>query len=316
MVCPISNQLKQPQLGEYRQRGGYASRVPLAGGHENMGELLKVTFSEFQRHKSPWLAAAMAYFTIFATAPLIIVVVEIAGFFLGRHQAALDVLYGYVSSTAGASAAQVIRIIVMASLSQHKAGILAQAAGWALFVVGAIGLFASLQEALNTIWDVTAPKRTLLGAVKERLLSFGAVLAVAFLLIVFLAINTGLTFAAAASAHIFPGFPTLVKVLDFVLSFAMIAALFALLFKFLPECRIMWRDVWLGAAASALLFVGGQFVLGWYLGRAGISSGYGSFGGLVLFLIWVYYSAQIFLFGAEFTHVYARRLGSRCGFSQ
>jgi membrane protein len=280
-----------------------------------MVTLVKETFSEFQRHKSPWLAAAIAYFTIFAIAPLIIVVVEIAGVVLGRHQDALDVFYGYMKSTAGASAEQVIQAIVTATLSAHKAGILAQVVGWTLFVFAAVGLFASLQEALNTIWDVTPPKRRLLETVKARLLPLGAVLAVAFLLMVFLGINAGLTIAAPAMARVFAGFATIVKILDFAISFAMIAALFALLFEYLPECRTAWRDVWYGASASAFLFVLGQFVLGWYLGRAGVASGYGSFGGLILFLIWVYYSAQIFLFGAEFTRVYARRFGSQCGSS-
>src|ERR1700734_1851870 len=167
-----------------------------------MVTLVKETFSEFQRHKSPWLAAAIAYFTIFAIGPLIIVVVEIAGVVLGRHQDALDVFYGYMKSTAGASAEQVIQAIVTATLSAHKAGILAQVVGWTLFVFAAVGLFASLQEALNTIWDVTPPKRRLLETVKARLLPLGAVLAVAFLLMVFLGINAGLTIAAPAMARV------------------------------------------------------------------------------------------------------------------
>lgn len=280
-----------------------------------MLELVKETFSEFQRHQAQWLAAAIAYFTIFAVAPLIIVVVEIAGFFFGRHQDALDVFYGYMKSTAGASAAGMVQTVVAATLAQRKAGILGQVVGWAVFVLAAVGMFSSLQQALNTVWDVKPPKRTLLETVKARLLPFGAVLAVAFLLMVFLGLNAALTIAAAAMSHVFAGLPTLVKIADFALSFAMIAGLFALLFEYLPECRTSWRDVWYGAVASALLFVVGEFVLGWYLGRAGLASGYGSFGGLILFLIWVYYSAQIFLFGAEFTHVYARRLGSQCGSS-
>ncbi|MBV9333412.1 MAG: YihY/virulence factor BrkB family protein [Candidatus Eremiobacteraeota bacterium] len=276
----------------------------------NVVPLAKETFSEFQRHKSQWLAAAIAYFTLFAVAPLIIVVVEIAGFFLGKHQSLLNELYGYMSSTAGPSAAHGIQAIVTATFSQRKAGILSQIIGWAVFVVAAVGLFSSLQEALNTVWDITPPKRTLLETVKERLLSFGTVLVIAFMLLVLLGINSLLTVASSALSHVFVGFPFLLKLLDFVVSLGLVTALFALMFEYLPECRIAWRDVWAGAAVSALLFVIGQFLLGWYLGRAGISSGYGSFGGIVVFLIWVNYSAQIMLFGAEFTHVYARRYGS------
>ncbi|MFZ0032663.1 MAG: YihY/virulence factor BrkB family protein [Candidatus Cybelea sp.] len=276
-----------------------------------MVALARETFSEFQRHKAHWLAAAIAYFTIFAIAPLTIVVVEIAGLFLGEHEAVLNRLYGYMSSSAGPSAANGIQSIVAATFSQHRTGLLPQIIAWTVFVVAAVGLFSSLQEALNTVWDVTPEKKTLLATVKGRVLSFGMVLAIAFLLLVSLGINAALTIASHAMAHVIPGFPTLAKLLDFGVSFAMVTALFALLFEYLPERRIAWRDVWLGAAVSALLFVAGQFLLGWYLGRAVVSSGYGAFGGLIVFLIWTYYSAQIMLFGAEFTRVYARRFGSQ-----
>lgn len=271
--------------------------------------LTRETFTEFQRHKAHWLAAAIAYFTIFAVAPLIIVVVEIAGFFLGQHEAVLSQLYGYMSSSAGPSAAHGIHSIVAATFSQHKTDLLAQIIAWTVFVVAAVGLFTSLQEALNTVCEVPPGKKTFLETIKGRVLSFGMVLGIAFLLIMSLGVNAVLTVAGHAMAHVIPGFPTLAKLLDSVFSLAMVTALFALLFKYLPERRIAWRDVWIGATVSALLFVAGQFLLGWYLGRAGVSSGYGEFGGLIVFLIWAYYSAQIMLFGAEFTRVYARRFG-------
>jgi membrane protein len=280
------------------------------GAASEIVSLARETFGEFTRHKAQWLAAAISYFTMFAVAPLIIVIVEIAGFILGQHQVVLARLYGYVSATAGPSAAHVIAAIVTATFSQRKAGLISQIAGWAVFVIAAVGLFWSLQEALNTVWDVAPRKRTLLETINDRLFSFAAVLGISFLLLVSLGVNAVLSMASAAMMHVAPGLPASVKLLDFVASFATITALFALLFEYLPECRIAWRDVWLGAAVSSLLFVVGQFVLGWYLGRAGVSSGYGAFGGLVVFLIWVYYSAQIMLFGAEFTHVYARRFGS------
>ncbi len=273
--------------------------------------LAKETASEFQRHKSQWLAAAIAYFTMFAIAPLIIVTVEIAGFFLGQHQVVLNRLYGYMSTSAGPSAAHVIQAIVTATFTERKVGLLSQLIGWTVFLGAAIGLFASLQEALNTVWDIKPKKRTLVETLRARLLPFGAVLGIAFLLLVSLGVNALLTVASAGLMHVLPGFPTMAKILDFALSLGTVTLLFALMFEFLPECRIAWRDVWAGALVSAFLFVIGQFLLGWYLGRAGISSGYGSFGGLVMFLIWVYYSAQIMLLGAEFTHVYARRIGSR-----
>lgn len=242
-------------------------------------------------------------------APLIIVIVEIAGFILGQHQAVLQQLYSYLASTAGPAAVDGIRGIVTATLSQRRAGAISQMIGWAIFVAAAIGLFSSLQDALNTVWDVQPPKRSILVIVRERLLSFGTVLTIAFLLLVSLGLNSLLTIAGHALADVTPALPTLLKVLEFIVSLVLIAALFAMMFKFLPECEVRWGDVWIGAAVSALLFLIGQFLLGWYLGRAAISSGYGAFGGIVVFLIWVNYSAQIMLFGAEFTHVYARRRG-------
>ncbi len=272
--------------------------------------LARETFSEFQRHKSQWLAAAIAYFTTFAIAPLIIVIVEIAGLLLGRHQVVLHQFYGYMSSTAGPSAARGIEAIVTATFSQRKAGIISQIAGWTIFVLAAVGLFSALQEALNTVWDVAPVKRTLLETLKERLVSFGTVLGIAFLLLVSLGLNSLLVVASGALTHVFVGLPSLLKVLDFTLSLVMVTALFALMFVFLPDRRIAWGDVWAGAFVSAVLFVVGQFLLAWYLGRPGLSSGYGTFGGIIVFLIWVYYSAQIMLLGAEFTHVYARRHGS------
>jgi len=272
--------------------------------------LLKTTFADFQRHKSQWLAAAIAYFTLFATAPLIIVVVEIAGLFLGQHRAALGRLYAYMSVTAGQAATPVIKAIVAATFSQPRNNMLAQIIAWIVFVVAAVGLFSSLQDALNTVWDVAPGARTLAQTARERLVSFAAVLAMALLLLVALAVNAGLTIASAALLHVVPGFPTIAKTLDLAATFAMTTLLFAVLFVLLPDCRVAWRDVWLGAFVSAGLFVAGQFVLGWYLGRVAITSAYGTFGGLIAFLIWTYYSAQILLIGAEFTHVYAQRYGS------
>ncbi len=274
---------------------------------------MRETLGEFQRHKGQWLAAAISYFTIFAIAPLVIIIAEIAGLVLGRHQAVLNELYGYLAGTAGPSAAQGIQSIVSATFAQRRPGIIAQIVGWSVFLFAAVGLFTSIQEALNAVWDVAAQKRGLLETAKDRLLSFGMVLCVAFVLLVSLGLNAILTTAGAALTHVAPAFPTVLKAADFVVSFGLIAAVFALLFEYLPECRIAWRDVWLGAAASALLFVVGQFLLGWYLGRAGISSSYGAFAGLIAFMLWTYYSAQILLFGAELTHVYARRFGSLRG---
>jgi membrane protein len=272
--------------------------------------LARATFADFQRHKGQWLAAAIAYFTMFAIAPLIIVLVELAGLFLGQHRGVLNELYSYMAHTAGPSAAHGIQSIVSATFAQRKAGAIAQIIGWVVFIIAAVGLFGSLQEALNTVWDVNPEKKTFLETITSRIVPFGVLLGIGFLLLVSLGINAAMTVVGAALAHVMPLFATIAKIADFIISLGLITALFALLFEYLPECRVAWRDVWIGASVSALLFVIGQFLLGWYLGRAGVSSGYGSFGGLVVFLVWVNYSAQILLLGAEFTHVYARRFGT------
>jgi membrane protein len=276
----------------------------------DLGGLVKETVVEFQRHKAQWLAAAIAYFTLFAIAPLVIVVVEIAGLFLGSHRAILDELYGYVAKTAGVEAAHGIESIVTSTISQQRSGLVAQAVGWGAFVLGAIGLFGSLQEALNTIWDVKPAKAGFLRLIKERMLSFGMVLGVALVLLVSLALSSIVSAAAAATAAILPSLPLTVRIADICVSMGLVTLVFALLYEYLPDCRIAWRDVWLGAAASAILFVAGQTVLAWYIGRTAIASSYGAFGGIVVFLVWAFYSAQILLLGAEFTHVYATKFGS------
>jgi len=275
-----------------------------------LGGLVKETVVEFQRHKAQWLAAAIAYFTLFAVAPLVIVVAEIAGFFLGSHRAILDEIHGYILQTAGVDAARGIDSIVASTLSQQRSGLVAQAAGWGAFVLGAIGLFASLQEALNTIWDVKPARTGFLELIKERILSFGMVLGVAFVLLVSLALSSIVSAAAAASVTILPSFPLMVRIADIAISMVLVTLVFALLYEYLPDCRIAWRDVWLGAGASAILFVAGQTLLAWYIGRTAIASSYGAFGGIVVFLVWSFYSAQILLLGAEFTHVYATKFGS------
>lgn len=271
--------------------------------------LLRETWEAFQRHNAQWLAAALAYFATFAVAPLIIVVVEIAGFVLHDHRHALDVVFGYMRRDLGPGSAAVAQI-VSATFSAHPRGTLAQILSWTLFVIAAVGLFSSLQYALNTVWDVTNERLGIVQAILQRVLGFAMMLAVAALLLGSVFINAGLTTASAYLTHLFAWLATLLKATDFIVTAAFVWLLFALLFRYLPNTRIGWHDVWLGAGITALLFTIGQFLLGWYLGRAGVTSVYGAFGSLVAFLIWANYTAQIFLFGAEFTHVYALRHGT------
>jgi membrane protein len=271
--------------------------------------LLKETWQDFQRHNSQWLAAALAYFTTFAIAPLIIVVVEIAGLVIHNHAKVLNLLFGYLQKDAGAGAGAV-RQMVASTFNEPRTGVTAEIIGWVIFIVAAVGLFNAVQFAINNAWDLTPQKLTMMQAIKQRISGFGVMLCIALLLLISIGVNAVLTMASGYLTHVFAGFATLLKVADFFVSFGVIWAAFALLFEYLPECQIEWRDVWVGAGITSFLFVVGQFLLGWYLGRAGVSSGYGAFGSLVVFLIWVNYSAQIMLFGAEFTHVWAKRFGS------
>ena len=253
--------------------------------------LLRSTWAAYQRHNSQWLAAALAYFAAFA----------IASAFLHGHQSAINEIYSRLPGPETVA----VRQIVSATLGQPRQGLIAQIAGWAFFVIAALGLFGSLQFALNTTWDVTPQKMGIWQTIRRRAVSFVMMLAVAALLLLSVIADAALTAVLAYLPHAFGDQATLVKGTDSALSFAIVWLLFAVLFEFLPDARIAWRDVWMGAGITALLFVAGQFLLGFYLGRAGIGSAYGAFGSLVVFLLWANYSAQIVLFGAEFTHVYA-----------
>lgn len=275
--------------------------------------IIKESVANFQRHRDVWLAAAIAYFTIFAVAPLIMVVVGIAGLLLGQRQTVLAEIYSYLQTNAGKAAADGVSAIMSMASSHPRESTIAQAVGWVVFIIAAIGLFGALQEALNVVWEVEPAKRGFVGALRGRFLAFGLVLAVAFLLLVALGANTILAALSKELVGISPLVPTLVEGLDFVFSYVAIAGLIGLMYRFLPECQVKWREVWPGAAATSFLFVVGQFLLASYLGRPGIASAYGAFGSLVVFMVWVNYSAQILLLGAEFTHARAQAI-QRIGF--
>jgi membrane protein len=274
--------------------------------------LLRETWAAYQRHNAQWLAAALAYFAAFAVAPLIIVVVEIAGFVVHSHKHVLDLIFNYIQRDVG-SGSDAVRQIVAATFNQPRHNVLAQIVGWAIFVLAAVGLFGSLQFALNTAWGAEQPQG-LWQNLRQKVVGFAMMLFVAALLLASLFANAALSTASSYLAHLFAGLATLAQIADFIMTFALVWLLFAMLFRYLPNCRIGWHDVWLGAGITALLFTIGQFLLGFYLGRAGLSSTYGAFGSLVAFLLWANYSAQIFLFGAEFTHVYATHHGTRAAF--
>ncbi len=271
--------------------------------------LLRETWAEYGRHHAQWLAAALAYFAAFAMAPLVIVFVEIAGIVVRGHAHVLNLIFRYIDRDAG-SGAHALREIVASSLDRSHGGPLAQTVGWIVFVVAALGLFGAAQFALNAIWDVPPERMTLVVALRRRAWSFLVLLVIALLLLVSLGVNAGLTVVGASGVHLSMALRALAKAADFFASFVVLWAGFAAIFSFLPDARPPWRGVRVGAAVTALLFVIGQFFVGWYLGTTALNSTYGVFGSLVALMIWVNYSSQILLFGAEFTHVYATHLAS------
>ncbi|GAC1407719.1 MAG: YihY/virulence factor BrkB family protein [Candidatus Velthaea sp.] len=283
-------------------------------------DLLKQTYTEFSKDKAPRLAAALAYSTVFSIAPLFIIVIAIAGTVLGMqngghgHHIVEDQLIAQIRARAGAQAAESIRALVTASFSKTSQGIVAQAIGYVMFLIGASGVFAALQDSLNTVWHVEpAGKQSIWTMIRERIASLGMVLVIGFLLLVTFVLNAALTYISTSLTHLlpFPGAGALFQVINAVVSVAVIAVLFALIYKILPDAKIDWSDVWTGAGITALLFVIGQYGISLYLAKTGAASAYGAAGALLVLLLWIYYSAMILLFGAEFTKVYALRRGKQ-----
>lgn len=273
--------------------------------------VLKQTASEWSNDKAPMLGAALSYYTVFSLAPLLVISISIVGFFLGE-EAARGQIFDQLRGLLGENTSLAIQEVVQNAGSKPDAGIVASIVGIVTLLFGASGVFGQLQTSLNTIWGVEPkPGHAIKSLIKDRFLSFGLVLAIGFLLLVSLLLTTAIAFVANWVGGMSSATATLAQTLNFVLSFGIITVLFALIFKFLPDAKIAWRDVWLGAAITSVLFSIGKLGLGLYLGVSSVSSTFGAAGSLVVLLLWVYYSAQILFFGAEFTQVWANRFGSR-----
>jgi membrane protein len=271
-------------------------------------ELLKKTFEKWNEHKAPRLGAALAYYTIFSISPLLLVIIAIAGLVFGQKAAQHQIL-GQLQGIIPGSAAQLLQTM-LGNTYHPGTNIVATIIGIVTLLLGAIGLFGALQDALDTIWDVAPRAGTgILGIIQDRLLLFALLLTTGLLLLAALLLSTALQAVAALFGNLLPVSLPLLEVLNFVLPFLVVTLLFALIFKFLPYVEIAWRAVWVGAAMTALLFTIGNLLIGLYLGRASIASTYGAASALVILLLWIYYSAQIFLLGAEFTRVYADEYG-------
>lgn len=271
-------------------------------------DVLKQTFKEWSDDRAPRLGAALAYYTIFSIAPLFVIVIAIAGLWFGQ-KAAHDQILAQVSGLVGQQGGEMIGNM-LESASKPKEGIFASVTAIVLLIFGATGVFVQLQDALNTIWEVKPkPGRGVWGFIRQRFISLAAVFGIGFVLLVSLVVSAGLAAAGKWFSGALPGGEELWHTLNFLISFVVIAVLFTFMFKYLPDVKIAWRDVWLGGALTAFLFTLGKYALGMYLGRSAVSSAYGAAGALVILLLWVYYSAQILFFGAEFTQVYANRFG-------
>lgn len=272
-------------------------------------QILKTTFTDFFADKALQLSAALAYYAVFSLGPLLILVISIAG--LVYDKAAIqEQVQSQVRGLVGNNAAEMIGGMV-ASPAKGSHGIMA-VVGIVVLIFGATGVFGQLQSSLNTIWEVKPkPGRGMGGFVRDRFLSFSMVLGVAFLLLISMVISTALAAFSGFVGNHLPLSSSIAKVLHYGISFAVITALFAMMFRFLPDAKVRWRDVWIGAMGTSLLFTVGKFALGHYLARDSVTSAYGAAGSLVAILLWVYYSSLILFLGAEFTQAYALKMGSR-----
>jgi membrane protein len=282
----------------------------LKGGRKEVWLLLKTTATQWIDDKCPQLGAALAYFTVFSLAPLVLILLAFFGLFFGS-QHARDKIIEQMQYLVDPSGIKVIKDIAT-SASKPRSGILATTLGIIVGLFGASGVFGQLQDALNTIWGVKAkPGAGLWAFLRARFLSFAMVAGVCFLLLVSLTVETILRGLSSYLQNLLPGGHILALLLFFILDVGVVVVLFAMIFRFLPDIKIGWRDVWIGASLTGGLFVIGKFFLGLYLGSGAAGSAYGAASSLITLLLWIYYSAQILLFGAEFTQVYSYAYGSR-----
>src|SRR5882762_6040580 len=290
-----------------KQGNSAASNLSFLG---TVFSLLKQTFQEWLQDKAPQLAAALAYYVVFSLAPLVLVLLAIVGVvFRDDPAGAWSKLTLQMSYFLDQSAVQTVQRIAETA-SQPGKSTIATIIGIALALCGASGVFGQLQDALNTIWGVKAtPGRGLWGFLRSRFLSFAMVGGICFLLLVSLTIESVLKGFSHYIQGVLPGGIVIAMAVYWIFDLAVVILLFAIIFKFLPDAKIQWRDVWIGAAITAIFFAIGKWALGLYLGSGSAASAYGAASSLITLLLWVYYSSQILLFGAEFTQVYACRAG-------
>lgn len=273
--------------------------------------LLKQTAQSWLDDYAPSMGAALAYYTLFSLAPLLLIVISVAGLIFGEDAARGEIAH-QLSAMMGDTGAKAVQDL-LTSVDRPVEGSLATLLGLLMLFVGATTVFGELQNALDRIWrvPVSASSPGWLTLVRARLLSFGMILAIGFLLMVSLVVSAALGVMSNWLQPMFGAWVTVAAMVNAIGSFLLVSTLFALIYKVMPRAQVQWQDVWTGALFTATLFTFGKFLIGLYIGRSGVISGFGAAGSLVVVLLWVYYSAQIFLMGAEFTWVYANAYGSR-----
>jgi membrane protein len=277
---------------------------------KNIWILTKAAASSWVDDYAQSMGAALAYYTMLSIAPFLLIVISLAGMIFGV-EAARGEIAAQLQGLMGREGAQAVQKL-LESASKPAESMTAAVAGLVLLLVGATSVFAELQDALDRIWR--APKRSrrgILSLLRARLLSFGTIAGISFLMMVSLVVSAGLAAIGKLWGPRFSDWQSLVAVVNVVFSYALTTTVFAMIYKVMPRVRVAWRDVLIGATVTALLFTIGKSLIGLYIGRSGLTSGFGAAGSLVMAMVWVYYSAQIFLLGAEFTWAYALTFGSR-----
>lgn len=273
-------------------------------------DIIKKTVKAWSEDKASRLAAALAYYTVFSIPPLLVVAIGLAALFTDRQVVETQVI-NQAGSLMGRQGAEAIETILKSTEEPGRGELLRTIVGVVLLLMGASGVFTQLQDAMNTVWNVEAdPRRGILGAIKERFMSFTMVLAIGFVLLVSLMLSTLMTTFGDFVGRLISEAELLLWLVNFVISFVSIVVLFALIFKTIPDVKIAWRDVWVGAILTAVLFKIGEYALGIYFERSDPTSAFGAAGSVIILLLWVYYSAQILFMGAEFTQIYTTEYGS------
>ena len=284
------------------------SAAPPPRGVRKVFFILKTAALEWFAAKAPRWGASLSYYAVFSLAPTILIALYVAGLVVDTNTAQQR-MFDEISSLLGKDAAGMIKTMVAAS-SEREGGVWGAILGIGTLLFGATVVMIELEAALDALWK-TQPRKTGIAAlIKERILSLGLILSIGFLLVTSLMISTALSFFAERMAHLFPGWVIIGQLIGLIVPFAVISVFFALVFKYLPNARVAWKDVWVGAVVTSLLFQVGRLAIGFYLGRAGLDSTFGGAGSLAVLLVWIYYSSQIVLFGAAITHVWAQNYGS------